>query len=484
MQTQSSKRRRRGAASTTVFAAAVVFFLVCGVIGQSLNGMVDSVKGFFVSAPKPVYLTAPVTAAPFVHTVLERGEVESSSNIEVRCEVNRRSGSAGTNILEIVPEGTWVEAGDFLVRLDDSALQTQLIQHQIICSNSESAVIEAQAKVDSTRLELSEYEEGTFKEKLAQQQSEVFVAQENQRRAEEYLDYSKRLAERGYIPEAQLEADTFAVEKARNELGVAETKLAVLNTFTKEKMLTQLRAEIRTAESRLQSRTKTWELDKVQLKEITDQIAKCRITAPVAGQVVYANNQSRGSSSNIVIEEGMPVRERQTIINLPDPSKMRVKTMVHESRIGHVQPGLTAELMLDAMPDLALTGKVTTVSEYPLPAISVYMSHVKEYVVEIEITDPPRDLRPGMTAEVNILVQRIDEALQVPIESVLQRGDQYFCALPAADGTLKTREVQVGTTNETNLVIESGLTAEDEVVLNVRSEQVIEQMDLPSLETS
>ncbi|QDV12459.1 Macrolide export protein MacA [Rosistilla oblonga] len=483
MQMQNSKRQRRGSASTTIFAATLGMFLVCGVVGQFFGSMVDSVKGFFVEAPKPVYLTTTATMEPFVHTVLERGEVESSSNIEVRCEVNRRSGSAGTNIIEIVPEGTWVEAGDFLVRLDDSALQTQLIQQQIVCSNSESAVIEAQAKVDSTKLELSEYEEGTFKEKLAQQQSEVFVAQENKRRAEEYLDYSKRLAERGYIPEAQLEADTFAVEKARNELGVAETKLAVLNTFTKEKMLTQLRAEIRTAESRLQSRTKTWELDKVQLEEIEDQIEKCRIWAPVAGQVVYANNQTR-SANKIMIEEGMPVRERQTIINLPDPKKMRVKTLVHESRIGHVRPGLTAELMLDAMPDLSLTGKVTTVSEYPLPAISVYMSHVKEYVVEVEITDPPRDLRPGMTAEVNILVQRIDQALQVPIEAVIEREGQYFCALPNEDGTLETREVVVGTTNETNLVIESGLSANEEVVLNVRTEQVMEQMDLPSLETS
>ncbi|MEZ6091301.1 MAG: HlyD family efflux transporter periplasmic adaptor subunit [Pirellulaceae bacterium] len=480
----SNKCRRRGSAGTTVTIAAIGVCVIFSVIGQSLGGIAESIKGFFVAKPKASYLTTVATTGPFVHTVLERGEIESSSNIEVRCEVSGRTSSSGVNILEIVPEGTWVEKGDFLVKLDDSLLQTQLIQQQITCSNSQSAVIEAQATLDSATLALSEYEEGTFKEKLAQQQSEVFVAQENLRRAEEYLAYSKRLAERGYIPEAQLEADTFAVEKANKELGVAQTKLQVLETFSKEKMLTQLKADIRTAEARLESRTKTWELDKRQLEEIQHQIEKCRIVAPVAGQVVYANNQNRGSSSNVVIEEGLPVRERQTIINLPDPSKMRVKTKVHESRIGHIRPGLTADLMLDAMPDLALTGTVTEVSEYPLPAVSVYMSHVKEYIVDIEIDDPPKDLRPGMTAEVSILVHKIDEALQVPIEAVVERKGEFYCAIPQGDGSLSTRKVGVGTTNETNLVVTEGLNPFDEVVLNVGDEQIIEQLDLPDEEES
>ena len=80
-------------------------------------------------------------------------------------------------------------------------------------------------------------------------------------------------------------------------------------------------------------------------------------------------------------------------------------------RIGSVREGLIANLMLDAMPDLELVGHVTQVSEYPLPSISVYMDHVKEYAVEIEIENPPIGLRPGMTAEVNIMVEQIDDAV-------------------------------------------------------------------------
>jgi HlyD family secretion protein len=309
----------------------------------------------------------------------------------------------------------------------------------------------------------------------------LFVAEENMRRSEEYLEYSKRLAERGYVPEAQLEADAFAVEKARKELGVAETKLHVLKSYTREKVLTQLRADIQTAEARLQARQKTRELDLVQLQEIEKQISRCKIVAPVAGQVVYANNRDgRGSSSSgtVLIEEGMPVRERQTIIRLPDPSKMRVIAKVHESRVSNVKPGLTAELKLDAMPDLALTGRVTYVSEYPLPAISVYMAHVKEFAVEVEIENPPRELRPGMTAEVNIVVSRVDDVVKVPIESLTQRHGRFYCGVPLEDGSLQPREVSIGLMNETDAVILSGLDANEQVVLNMGSEEVLRALEL------
>lgn len=473
-----TRRKRLGSfQSTLVFGIAAI--VVVGLLLHLTGWKADQSRGgFFEESTELDFLTATAAVAEFEHVVIERGEVESSSNVEVRCQVKGRSSGSSVNILEIVPEGSWVEAGDFLVRLDDAALQTQLVQQQIVCSNSESAVIEARADLESAKLALSEYAEGTFVEDLAQQQSEVFVAEENMRRAEEYLQYSQRLAERGYIPDAQLDADQFALEKAKKELGVAKTKLEVLSKFTREKMLTQLQAGIQTAEAKLRSREKTWELDQKQLAEIEKQIELCYITAPVAGQVVYEHNRG-SSSSSVLIEEGTPVRERQTIINLPDPSKMKVVAKVHESRIGFIASDQVAQLRLDSLPELPLTGRVIEVSEYPLPPISAYMSHVKEYEVAIEIDNPPRDLRPGMTAEARILIQNLGEALQVPIEAVVERDKRFFCALPSPEGRIETREIQVGSVNETSLVIEAGLAEGDEVILNVGDEAIFTLMELP-----
>ncbi len=478
--TNTNSKATRPGATTGTLVVGVAAILALGATASEMTwgSVTDFFSDFMSDEEELTYLTIDAVEDVFEHRILERGEIESSKNVEVRCQVRSRS-SSGVQILKIVPEGATVEKDDPLVTLDDAQLQTEKIQQQIVVSNSESQVIEAQAALDAADLSLKEYEHGTFQELVEQQESLVFVAEENKRRAEEYLEYSKRLANRGYIPEAQLEADTFAVEKARKELGVAKTKLRVLRDYTKAKMLKQLQADIDTATARLKSRKKTLELDRVRLTEIEDQIAKCEILSPAAGEVVYANDQDRrGSSGDLLIAEGRPVRERQVIIRIPDDSKMRVVAKVHESRIGFVRPGMQTDIVIESMPDLKLTGEVVSVNEYPIPSYSVYMAHIKEYAVQIDIHNPPDGLRPGMTANVDVLSERIERAIQVPNHSVVGRNGRFFCAVPT-DAGLETREIKVGSSNEEMLVVTDGLEPGETIVLQPNAERILEQLDLP-----
>lgn len=430
----------------------------------------------------PSFITAKATRGSFVHEVWERGELESSNNVEVRCQVKSQN-SAGVNIIEIVPEGTVVKKDDFLVKLDDSALQTQLIQQEILCSNSEADVDDAVAALEAARLELLEYENGTYIQEEEQLQSEVFVAEENQRRADEYLAYSRKMAQRGYVSGVQLEADRFAVEKAKKELEVAKTKLKVLQTYTKNKQINLLKAAIKTAEGKLKAKRKTHELDALRLDEINDQIAKCTISAPSDGQVVYANDQNqRGSSGDLLIAEGRPVRERQVIIRLPDPDTMSVVAKVHESRINYLQPGMQATVTLDAYPDQRLRGEVVSISEFPIPTYNMYMAHIKEYEVGVQISTSLPNLRPGMSAEVRVLVDQLDDALQVPIHAVIERNERNFCAIPKTEGGFETREIQIGPINEESIVVTGGLEAGETVAL--KFPELESELALPEIEAN
>ncbi len=410
-------------------------------------------------------------AGAFVQEVVERGEVESSSNVEIRCEVQSRQ-VAGTPIIEIVAEGSYVKEGDFLVKLDDAGLQAELVQQQITANTSRSMVVEAQADFDAAKLALDEYESGTFRQEEGAMEGDQFVARENLRRAEEYLRYSQKLAQRGYVTEVQLEADRFAVEKARKELESSTTKLEVLRRFTKVKTLNRLKAGLETAEAKLRARKNSFALDEERLKNLEDQLAKCVIRAPSSGQVVYANP----ATGDPVIAEGKMVRERQLIIRLPDPKRMQVNARVNESRIDRVKVGMLTRVRLDAFPSMELMGRVRSVSEYPLPQASVY-SLTKEYGAEVDIEDPPAGVRTGMTAQVSIEVQRREEALQIPIQAVLERGDRFFCLMPVKNG-LVPREVAVGASNDQNVVVEDGLAAGDKVLLAPQSYE--DQVQLPA----
>ena len=75
-----------------------------------------------------------VASGPFDHVVLEQGEIESSSNVEVKCKVKAR-GASGTPIIWVIEEGTYVKEGDELVRLDSSALENEMKVQRIALSH-------------------------------------------------------------------------------------------------------------------------------------------------------------------------------------------------------------------------------------------------------------------------------------------------------------------------------------------------------------
>lgn len=449
--------RRSGAAVWKVLVALVVFGGVAGV------GMWKFAPASWSHVEEPPLVNS-VLVGKFLHEIVERGDVQSSNNVEVRCEVQMRNTLSGTAILEIVPEGTLVQAGDFLVRLDDSTLQNDLTLQQIDCNASQAVVIQVQTAVETAQLTLSEYESGTFKQEEEQFQSEIFVAEENFRRAEEYLKYSHRLASKGYVTPIQLEADRFAVDKAQKELDVAKTKLKVLQTFTKLKMLKQLEAAVRTAEANLEAARETDSVERARLEKIKEQIAKCVIRAPSSGQVVYANDATGRTEETILIAEGKTVRERQILVRLPNPKQMQVLAKINEARIDLVKPDMRARVKVDALPDVVLEGRVRRVSEYPMQQFNSYSSHIKEYATEIEIINPPAGLRPGMTAQAAVIVEERSVANQVPLQSVFERDGRYYCLTHSAAG-IEAKQVQVGPTNDKFVVVEAGLTGNEQVVM-------------------
>lgn len=415
-------------------------------------------KSALPSAP----LTIAAASSQFLQEVLERGEVGSSSNVEIRCQVQSRV-LTGTPIIQIVPEGSYVKEGDFLVKLDDSGIQADVVQQQIACNSSRALEVEARTDFEAAKLALEEYESGTFLQDRGVLEGDKFVAQENVRRAEEYLRYSFKLAERGYVTDVQLEADRFAVEKARKELENASTKLSVLHRYTKSKTINRLKANVETAEARLRARENSHNLDEDRLKNLEDQLAKCVINATTSGQVVYANLPT----GDPLIAEGKPVRERQIIIRLPDPKRMQVTARINESRIDKVRIGMQSKIRLDAFPNIVLTGSVRSVSEYPLPALTPYSS-VKEYGAEVTIDEPPQGVRSGMTAQVAIEVERRENVLQVPVQAVLERGKRFFCIVDSG-GELVAKEVQVGSANEQYVIISEGLEDGEQVILAPQS---------------
>lgn len=451
---------------------ALAIIIGLGGTAVAYRSMYGSAKTASVSE----LITDEVRRGPFDHIVLEDGEIESSENQEVVCQVKSRAGS-GTPILWVIDEGTYVKKGDKLVELDESALQTDLKTQRIVVSTAEATVIGSEAQLKQDEIAREEYLEGTYLTERKTILSEIALAEQELRKSGLQLASAERLAAKGTLKPLQIEAETFAVQNARNKLDSAVARLRVLDELTKEKMLVQFDSNIEKARAKLDSDRNTLDEEKSKLTDLEQQIGFCTITSPAEGQVVHANKFSNRGNSEFVVEAGALARERQVLIVLPDPNKMQVKAKINESRITLVSEGMPCKIRVNAV-EGDLLGQVTKVNKYAEPG-SWFSSSVKEYATYIQIVNPPTVIRTGMTAEVNIYVEQLKDVLQIPVHAVYEHKGQYF-ALVKVGETFDTRSVKIGASNEKMVTVDEGLKEGEIVVLNPRTH--LEKMKLPEIE--
>ena len=167
------RRARRGLSRFLMLSA-----LAAG--GVSLVVLVWLVGSLSGAATTGDLITQRAVLGTFTHDVVERGELESSANVSVRCEVqSRNTGSNGIKIIEIVPEGTLVSKGDFLVKFDDAALQAERTTQQINVSSAEAAAAQSQNDLEAAIISKKEYEFGEFETENEKLLAEILVANEN-----------------------------------------------------------------------------------------------------------------------------------------------------------------------------------------------------------------------------------------------------------------------------------------------------------------
>jgi HlyD family secretion protein len=266
--------------------------------------------------------------------------------------------------------------------------------------------------------------------------------------------------------------------------------LMVLQKFTKKRKEIELKAKaddadrelVRTkksqdaatekAKSEHSGAVKTAELEKQQLVRLKAQLDKCVVTAPQDGIVIYF---SRPWDQESRIKPGVTINEQSPIFTLPDLDQMQVKLRIHESVIKKVQVGQTATMVVQAQRNQILHGKVKSVGSVA-ENDGWRGGGAKEYSTQVSIEDLPKEagLRPGMSADVKILIKTIDNALTVPVQAVTELDNKHVAYIVAASGAIEKREVTVGDSNEQLIQVLTGLAAGDRVALDARNRAAAE----------
>ncbi len=420
------------------------------------------------------WLTAPVSKQRLVISVTEDGNVESASNVDVKCEV-----AGGSTILWIVDDGKNVVEGEELVRLDQATIEEQLVAQKIVYERALATKIKAEQDYAAADIAVKEYVEGTYVQEKQILETTVTIAEENLRSAQNVHEHTQRMFRKGFVTALQLEADDFAVKRSELELDSAKTALEVLKKFTRAKMVQELEAVRDAAAAQARSEDAACSLEKDRLDQFVKQKEQCVIKAPKKGMVVYANERGRRGNSETQIEEGAAVREGQALIRLPDLSQMQVVVKIHESKVEQIKPGAPATIKVQGR---EYNGSVVNVANQP-ESKSWFSSDVKEYSTVVAINGETKKLKPGMTAQVEIFVADLKDELTVPVSAVVEQGGQFYVWALNATGP-ERRPVLLGPTNDKVIALRDGVTENEEVFLNPRAviDEARQDSDAPASE--
>jgi multidrug efflux pump subunit AcrA (membrane-fusion protein) len=398
-------------------------------------------------------LTHTITRGDLIVTVAEQGTLESSENTEITCKVRGQS-----TVIWVIEGGTEVKPGDELVRLDTLALEDFISERSKYAHWSRSSAERSKANVERAKLAIPEYLEGRYHSELMRLQKDLAIAESNLRTAQNMLDHAKMMAERGYVSELEVEEKTFAVTQAKLDLEVTNTEIDVLKRFTKEMELKTLEGDLNAAEASLAAAEERAKMDETRRDLAKEELGYCVIKAERSGLVIYPSAAPWKNAPEI--EEGATVHKDQVLLLMPDLSRMQVKVGIRESTIDRVKPGLVARVTL---PDKTLEGEVSSVASVTAPA-GWWTGNVVKYDTIIELPSV-EGLKPGMSAEVEVIVARHEDVLTIPVAAVVETADGDFCWVKTADGP-KRRSLGLGDTNDVFTVVEAGLKEGDEVVLN------------------
>jgi HlyD family secretion protein len=190
-----------------------------------------------------------------------------------------------------------------------------------------------------------------------------------------------------------------------------------------------------------------------------NNIEKMTVKSPLDGLVVLTPVYK--GSRYVDPQEGDEVRPGSGMMLVVDPAAMQVRARVNQVDMSYLQPGMSAEVRLDAYPDLVFPGRFDHMGA--IGTTSSYSKQIRYFTAIIAIKGSNPKLLPDLTAAADVEIQRLENVLVVPREAIITQQGQPVVEV-WHDGRREMRPVKISAMNDCEVVIESGI--EEGVVLS------------------
>lgn len=382
----------------------------------------------------PAVETAPVQQGVFRVSVSGPGTLEAVQTLAVKPAVN------GT-VLRLPTVGDRVQRGQLIVQLDPTNYTRAL-------ENARLTLQKAQANLDKLRADQASTQAAN-RQNIASAEVAYANARRDLEAARTNLQATQKLFDLGGASAQSLQSARDAYAKAQAALEVAQVNLntarQALSLRNSANAQDMRNAQIAVEQARL------------EVKNAEENLANTKIYAPFDGVVAEVNAQV-GS-----IGVGATVSNSTALLTLIDDSSVNLPVQIDESEIAKVRVGQRVEVTLDAFSGETFEGKVTAIA----PKAQI-QQNIAFFYVTVNIPNPQRKLRPGMSAEGEIIIEEIQDALTIPKRAVQTVRNRAYVDVLMPDGNKETVRVVLGPDDGVNQVVLEGLQPRQTVVLPSR----------------
>ena len=179
------------------------------------------------------------------------------------------------------------------------------------------------------------------------------------------------------------------------------------------------------------------------LDQANAKAASRTVTAPSSGSIVELSAKVGATVTGGMIMGESDTSGGKQCMQIADLSKMKVTVQVGEKDIAKIAVGQNANLTYPAFPDIVSQGTVTAIASVA-NSDSNYGSSSVTFNVDILIEAPDARLKPGMTAEVSVVTEQLDDVVMMPTMALMtEDGEHYYVNVATDDEVKQTRRVKV-----------------------------------------
>lgn len=365
--------------------------------------------------------------APYPNTPARKGDFLVLIRCRGALHANRSVGIytpavPNLRIAWIAPAGNEVKKDDPILRFDSSTAQQQLLQKQATLRQTQATLDQAAAQA-----------------KITAEQDQTSLAD------------SKFSAERAAVAvdQAELEKGRIAGDEAREDLAVAQQRLKVQEA--------NVALHQASSDARIASLKRQLEQAQVDVDTTKSRIEQMELKAPGNGLLSLRTNCSGAITTADCkpYKVGDNVSSGMTLGEIPDLATLAMDVKLEEADRGRVLKGQDAIVRVDAIPELAIPAKVTEATA--MAELRMEYPYTRSFRAYAELPHPDPRLRPDMNGGLDIIVNRIPNAISIPSKALFTREGRPVVYV-SERGRYRAAEVEVLARNPDEVAI-SGIAA-------------------------